>query len=98
MFFGISFILSCTNDDIDDPRYVLAHVDSTKHVHWGRGFYKLKVYCSFRLSDSLYTSEFFIDKLEKSFTSTILEGDSVLIKYDNSNPRKTEFVKIAHKK
>ena len=92
-----TFICGCSRTTIDNPDYVVAHVDSTRHIHWGRGYYKLRVYYSFPRKTSIFNGVY-ENKLERSYTATYEAGDSVLVKFDSENPKYNELIKIIYNK
>ena len=93
---SLLFLLSCGSDTISNPKYVVGRVDSTNHVHWGKGLYKLKVHYTFQVPDSM-VSNVYVHKLEKAYTARYETGDSVLVEYDGGNPNTSRIVKIAKK-
>ncbi len=94
-FILLTTVFGCSRATIDNPDYIIAHVDSTRHIHWGRGFYKLKVYYSFQETEVTFTGVY-EHKLEKAYTSKYEPGDSVLVKFDSEKPDNNELIKIVY--
>jgi hypothetical protein len=82
---------------IEESRYTSAHVDSTLHVHWGRGFYKLRVFYTFNVG---YKEVNGIDDYgkERSYSASLETGDSVLVVYDHIDVSNSRIVKTTYKK
>jgi ribosomal protein S17 len=82
--------------------YNVAYVnDDAKYIHWGRGFYKLKVSYEFKYYDSIYKK---YDNPTKGLynynykNKKYYKGDSILIQYPKGKPSKSEVVRLIYKK
>lgn len=94
----MSFLFfNCSNLDSKKYGYSIAHVDSTKRIHWGKGFYKLRVFYSFKI-DTINVESVYDHKLGRSYSARFAVGDSVFIKYDKDVPEKSEIIKVVYKK
>jgi hypothetical protein len=71
----------------------IARVSETKFVHWGRGYYKLRVFYEFEDNDSIYKRDNFTKGLYASIyvRKRYKEGDSVIIKYPKGKPNKSKL-------
>ena len=72
--------------------YSTAYIYETKFVHWGRGFYRLRVLYEFEYNDSIYKGN---DKTPGLYQSNYNvrhynEGDSILVKYPKGKPHKSK--------
>lgn len=93
----VVILTGCGRKEIETPSYTTGYVDSTKHIHWGKGFYKLRVYYSFS-ADGSVISDMYEHKLERSYTSKYKAGDSVLVKYDKEDVENSRIIKITFNK
>lgn len=101
-FPSIAFILallflSCNNTSSERYVYTTAHVDSTKKIHWGKGFYKQRVFYCFYI-DTLKVNSVWDFKLGRSYSSRFATGDSVYIRYELDDPKQSEIIKVVFKK
>ena len=72
--------------------YKTAYVYKTQFVHWGCGYYKLKIYYSFEYHDSIYNSDVKTPGTYEIYgRKRFLEGDSVFIKVPVGKPEKSEL-------
>lgn len=90
-------LLCCGRKEIETPSYTTGYVDSTRHIHWGKGFYKLQVYYRFS-ADGSVISDIYEHKLERSYTSKYKTGDSVLVQYDKEDVENSKIIKIIFNK
>lgn len=97
IFFLSFMILGCTSKDAKNYSYSTGHVDSTKHVHAFKGYYKLQVYYTFVANNKEYKGEY-VHKLEKSYTAKYEMGDSILVKFNTKKPRESTIIRITDKK
>ena len=67
-------------------------------IHKGRGYYELKVFYRFTFEDNYYESDFNYDLGRIYNVSPFEEGDSLLIKFDKNDPKKSKFLKISYDK
>ena len=93
----LSFLFGCSGGKIDEPQYVVGHVDSTHRTHWGKGYFKIHVYYSFTVKNKKVSSKH-IHKLGRSYTSSYEKGDSILVAYDKNDLEKSKVLKITEKK
>ena len=86
----IAFILLCTGCK-REYEYSTAYIYETKFVHWGRGFYKLKIFYEFEYKDSIYRGDEKTHGLYQIFgRKNYREGDSILVKYPKGKPNKSK--------
>lgn len=96
-FFLVFVFLSCNNVSSGKYVYTIAHVDSTKKIHWGKGFYKQRVFYCFYI-DTLKVNSVWDFKLGRSYSLRFAIGDSVYIRYELNDPEQSEIIKVAFKK
>jgi len=89
--------ISCTSRTRLNNEYATAHIDSTKKIHWGRGFFKQRVYYTFYL-DTLRFNCINDFKLGYSYSGLFSPGDSALVNYNDKKPEESEIVKLVYKK
>ena len=71
--------------------YSMACIQETKFVHWGRGYYKLRIFYEFEYSDSTCKGDDFTPGLYKIYgRKHYNEGDSVLVKFPKGKPNESE--------
>ncbi|MCD6659957.1 MAG: hypothetical protein LT105_07340 [Lentimicrobium sp.] len=87
----------CKNVGRTDYNFASARIDSTRMIHWGRGFYMQRVYFSFNIDTVKYNC---IDdyKLGYAYSGFFSSGDSALVKYSNKKPEESKIVKLVYKK
>lgn len=90
-------ILGCDGNRSKNYNYTTGHVDSTQHIHWGKGYYKLKVYYTFQRGDTVLNG-IYVHKMEKAYTAKYEQGDSVLVRYNSVDYKESEIIKITDKK
>jgi hypothetical protein len=79
--------------------YSTAYIYDTKFVHWGRGYFKLRVFYEFEYNDSIYKNDNNTKGLYYPFSrKRYREGDSILIQYPKGKPSKSEVVRLIYKK
>jgi hypothetical protein len=72
--------------------YSTACIYETKFVHWGRGYYKLKIFYEFDYNDSTYKGDEETPGLYQIYgRKKFREDDSVFIKYPKGKPNKNEL-------
>lgn len=89
-------IFNCCNNDVGEYKYTTAFVDSTKHIHWGKGYYKLRVFYSFLINETKVHGVY-DHKLEMAYTSKYEKGDSTLIRYNINNINESKLIKATFK-
>ena len=79
--------------------YTSAYIYETKFVHWGAGYFKLKVFYEFEYNDSIYRGDSKTYGLYKAGGGKrYREGDKVMIKYPKGKPEKNEVTRYRLKK
>ena len=96
LLYKVLFILlvcSCnsTPKEINNPIQQQCLVDSTKRIHWGKGYYKLYVFYTVKVNDNKFPS-YFIHKLETSTSAAYHKGDSIIIKYNKLDPSESTII------
>jgi len=95
---GIFFLLLCVGCK-KEYEYTSADIYETKFVHWGRGYFKLKVFYEFEYNDSIYKGENKTYGLYKiTGVKRYREGDKIMIKYPKGKPNKSEVTRYRFKK
>lgn len=78
-----------------------ASIYETKFVHFGKGYYKLRVFYEFEYNDSIYKGDDFTKGLYANVCvrNRYKEGDRVIVKYPQGKPHKSKVMnrKIAKK-
>ena len=81
---------SCLRNYVEYEENV-ACVYETKFVHWGRGYFKLKVFYEFEYNDSVYKGDNLTKGLYQIYgRKRYQEGDRIIIKYPKGMPNKSE--------
>ena len=79
--------------------YTSAYIYETKFVHWGRGYFRLRVFYEFEYNDSTYKRDNFTEGLYKiTGRKRYKEGDKVMIKFPKGKPEKSEVTRYKFKK
>jgi len=78
-------------DAKENMKRILLTSMKTKFVHWGNGYFKLKVFYEFEYKDSVYKGEENTPGLYKIYgRKRYREGDKVRIKYPKDKSNKSE--------
>jgi len=90
-FITVSFILLFTNCHQTEYEYKDAIVDKASYNHWGRGYYKLKVFYSFKLKDKIYNGEDYPKDLYRPTGKwkRYDVGDTIIIKFPKGCPEQS---------
>jgi len=96
------FLLLCVGCE-KEYEYTSAYIYETKFVHWGGGYFKLKVFYEFEYNDSIYKGDYKTEGLYKGLYKIKAwkryeEGDKVMIKYPKGKPEKSEVTRYKFKK
>ena len=82
-------------DAKENMKRILLTSMKTKFVHWGNGYFKLKVFYEFEYNDSIYKGEEKTPGLYRIYgRKRYREGDRVRIKYLKGKPNKSEITRI----
>ena len=85
VFFVVFLLLSVSCKK--EYEYSTAYIYETKFVHWGQGYYKLKISYAFEYNDSIYKG---VDKTPGLYQiygrKRYREGDSILVVYPKAYP------------
>ena len=88
--------VSCTNKEYN--KTTSAYVHKADALHQGRGYYKLKINYEFNYNGNQYQNSFSHD-LGRPYNKKAYDiGDSLLIKFLESDPNESKFVKITYDK
>ena len=94
--FILLLITSCTEKEYD--KTTTAYVKKADPLHQGRGYYKLKINYEYSYKGNQYQNSF-DHGLGKIYNKRAFEiGDSILIKFLESDPNESKFVKITYDK
>jgi hypothetical protein len=67
----------------------IAYIYETKFVHYGRGYYKLRVFYRFEYNDSIYKGDNFTKGLYRNYSKKrYKERDRIIIQYPKGKPAK----------
>jgi len=93
------FLLLCVGCE-KEYEYTSAYIYETKFVHWGRGYFRLRVFYEFEYNDSIYKRDNFTEGLyENNYSRGKYQlGDKVMIKYPKGKPEKSEVTRYKFKK
>jgi len=96
----VIFVLLLSAGCKKEYKYCTAYIYDAKFVHWGRGYYKLRVFYEFEYNDSIYKNDNNTKGLyQNNWTrKRYKEGDSILIQYPKGKPSKSEVVRLIYKK
>ena len=97
IFIFLFFLLS--NGCKKEYEYTSAYIYETKFVHWGKGYFKLKVFYEFEYNDSIYKGADKTEGLYKIYgRKRYREGDKIMIKYPKGKPEKSEVTRYVFRK
>jgi len=89
VFFIVFLLLSVSCKK--EYEYSTAHIYETKFVHWGQGYYKLKIFYEFEYNDSIYKGADKTAGLYRIYgRKRYREGDSILVIYPKCCPNKSK--------
>lgn len=91
------FSLSCgTNNQFE---YRNAIVNKAVYNHWGKGYYRLRIFYSFSINNKLYYGEGNYEGLIRPINNwkPCVPGDTIIVKYQKDNPKKNYFLKLKKK-
>ncbi|QTE21053.1 hypothetical protein [Polaribacter cellanae] len=92
LYIILNVLFSCTKDK-KVLRTIGTRIDSTKMIHWGKGFYKTRIYYNFTYSGKNYKCSYKSNKLTRSHDYIYSKGDSILISFPISNPKDSKVLK-----
>jgi hypothetical protein len=96
--FILTLLLGCSTNKEKRQLSTTAVVTETKHRHWGYGYYKLDVYYKYYNGTDSIIGQTTASRLEHSYTSKYIPGDSLLISYNLDDMTDTYIIKKIYAK